>query len=57
MPSTDPNIAITGLSYTLAGYGPPTDKDQCKDGGWQRFDVPRKFTNQGDCVSFTNTGR
>jgi len=37
--------------------GPPVDKDQCKDGGWQRFDVPRTFKNQGDCVSFTNTGR
>jgi hypothetical protein len=30
----------------------PTDKDQCKDGGWQSFHV---FKNQGDCVSFVAT--
>jgi hypothetical protein len=30
--------------------GPPTSKDQCKDGGWQDFDNP-SFKNQGDCVS------
>jgi hypothetical protein len=31
----------------------PTTKDECKDGGWQSFDV---FKNQGDCVSFVTTG-
>jgi YVTN family beta-propeller protein len=31
----------------------PTDKDQCKKGGWQTFTNPR-FKNQGDCVSFVN---
>jgi hypothetical protein len=31
----------------------PTDKGQCKDGGWQAFGV---FKNQGDCVSFVATG-
>jgi len=91
--SMDPNIAISGLHYTLLDTdgdsvpdtrdncpatpnpgqedfdrdgigdacdphnGPPVDKDQCKDGSWQRFDLPRRFKNQGDCVSFTNTGR
>ena len=30
----------------------PTSKDQCKDGGWQKFG----FKNQGDCVSFVATG-
>jgi DNA-binding beta-propeller fold protein YncE len=34
--------------------GPPADKDHCKDGGWRRFDVPRRFKNQGDCASFVN---
>src|SRR5262249_9423911 len=29
----------------------PTDKDQCKNGGWQSFTNPT-FKNQGDCVSF-----
>lgn len=37
--------------------GPPTDKDQCKNNGWKRFDVPRKFKNQGDCIQFVNTGK
>ncbi len=36
--------------------GPPTNKDQCKKSGWRRFDVPRTFKNQGDCVSFVNHG-
>ena len=31
----------------------PTDKDQCKHGGWEAFGV---FKNQGDCVSFVATG-
>jgi predicted extracellular nuclease len=31
--------------------GPPTNKDQCKDGGWLRFDTPA-FRNQGLCVSY-----
>ena len=35
--------------------GPPTDKSQCKNGGWQRFNNP-SFKNQGDCVSFVATG-
>lgn len=37
--------------------GPPVNKDQCKDGGWQRFDDPRPFSNQGDCIQFFNTGK
>ena len=31
--------------------GPPTSKDQCKNGGWQTFNNPT-FKNQGDCVSY-----
>jgi hypothetical protein len=30
--------------------GPPTNPDQCKNGGWQRFNNP-SFPNQGQCVS------
>jgi len=37
--------------------GPPTTKDQCKNGGWQRFDTPRTFKNQGDCIQYVNTGK
>jgi hypothetical protein len=35
-----------------AQTGPPTFKEQCKDGGWLRFNDPRAFTNQGDCLRF-----
>jgi hypothetical protein len=35
--------------------GPPTSKDQCKDGGWQDFNNPA-FKNQGNCVSYVATG-
>jgi hypothetical protein len=32
--------------------GPPSEKEQCKNGGWARFNFPRLFTNQGDCLRF-----
>jgi hypothetical protein len=32
--------------------GPPQNKEQCKDGGWARFNFPRSFSNQGDCLRF-----
>jgi hypothetical protein len=34
----------------------PTTKDQCKNGGWKRFNDPA-FKNQGDCIQFVNTGK
>ncbi|HYP21559.1 MAG TPA: thrombospondin type 3 repeat-containing protein [Chloroflexia bacterium] len=37
--------------------GPPTSAEQCKNGGWERFDSPRRFKNQGDCVSFVKNGK
>ena len=37
--------------------GPPTNKDQCKNGGWQTFNTPHTFKNQGDCIQFVNTGK
>jgi len=33
--------------------GPPTNKNQCKNGGWQRFDSP-VFANQGQCLDYVN---
>jgi hypothetical protein len=50
------NVNVDGTVYT---FDQPQDKDQCKDGGWQmltRADGTR-FRNQGDCVSYFNTGR
>jgi hypothetical protein len=40
-----------------APIGPPASTDECKKGGWQQFNVPREFKNQGDCVGFVLTGR
>ena len=36
-----------------------TDKNQCKNGGWQSLIkvTGQPFKNQGDCVSYVNTGR
>ncbi|MGH9279387.1 MAG: Ig-like domain-containing protein [Acidimicrobiales bacterium] len=36
--------------------GPPTSKDQCREGTWQKFDNPT-FRTQGDCVNFVTNGR
>ncbi len=41
------------------GLSSPTSKDECKKGGWQtlvRADGTG-FNNQGDCVSYVNTGK
>lgn len=35
----------------------PTDKNQCKNGGWQDFSFPYTFKNQGDCIQLVNTGK
>lgn len=37
----------------------PTSKAQCKNGGWQHLNRPdcSPFKNQGDCVSFVETGK
>jgi hypothetical protein len=34
----------------------PATKDQCKNGGFTRFNDP-VFKNQGDCIQFVNTGK
>lgn len=36
--------------------GPPATKEQCKNGGWARFNFPRAFSNQGDCIRFVVFG-
>jgi hypothetical protein len=49
------NTNIDGTIYT---YDQPSDKDQCKGGGWQNLTRTdgSHFRNQGDCVSYSNTG-
>ncbi|HYG81592.1 MAG TPA: hypothetical protein VD861_14450 [Pyrinomonadaceae bacterium] len=54
------NIVIGDCSLDGGGgvaVGPPTTADQCKNGGWQTFNTPRTFKNQGDCIQFANTGK
>ena len=53
VPSGQPLAISTGGPLC----GPPTNKDQCKDNGWMHFNFPRSFENQGDCVSYVNTGQ
>jgi uncharacterized repeat protein (TIGR03803 family) len=48
---------LLGTVFVLTGLLGPTNKDQCKNGGWQTFTAPRIFRNQGDCIQFVNTGR
>ena len=50
------NGQSTTYDFELA-IGPPTSKEQCKNGGWRTFDTPRRFKNQGDCIQFVNTGK
>jgi len=52
-------LGVTGFGGVGAiAFTPlPTSKNQCKDNGWQRFDFPFSFKNQGDCIQFVNTGK
>lgn len=62
----DPNSVVDYSPFLTADaatpcapppVGPPTDKEQCKNDGWQSFNVPRTFKNQGDCIQYVNTGK
>ena len=45
--------------YDFEPFDVAMTKDQCKNGGWQtaRRADGTSFKNQGDCVSYTNTGK
>jgi hypothetical protein len=45
------------FSPASSHVGPPADENECKDGGWRRFDTPRAFNSQGDCIQFVNTSK
>lgn len=48
-------VNFNGMTSNFELYNAPTDKDQCKDGGWQTFSPQTgAFKNQGECVSYTN---
>lgn len=53
------NINVNGdiTTFDPVLVGPPTSKDQCKNGGWMTFNTPRTFKNQGDCIQYVNTGK
>jgi hypothetical protein len=48
------NTNVNGTTYNYE----PSSKDDCKDGGWQKFTfAPGPFKNQGDCVSHFASGK
>jgi hypothetical protein len=52
------NTLVNAMLFTYE-LPVPTNKDQCKDGGWQnlfRADGS-SFKNQGDCIQYVNTGK
>jgi YVTN family beta-propeller protein len=51
-----PGIAVAAPMVIEMVVGPPASKENCKKGGWKTFNIPRTFNNQGDCVSFVETG-
>ena len=62
--TVSPQGVLTFLGLTgFGGVGDiaftplPTSKDQCKEDGWQLFNFPFSFKNQGDCIQFVNTGK
>ncbi|HEX6123853.1 MAG TPA: cupin domain-containing protein [Pyrinomonadaceae bacterium] len=34
--------------------GPPSTADECMNGGWDAFDFPEEFKNQGACIEYVN---
>jgi sugar lactone lactonase YvrE len=52
--------SVSSLSpFVIAKLRIPTDKNQCKNGGWQTFVRANgtRFKNQGDCIQYVNTGK
>jgi hypothetical protein len=54
-----PWLTTPTLSGPCFGGAIATDKDQCKDGGWQylKDNQGHAFKNQGDCIQYVNTGK
>ena len=43
-------------TYDFEPATTPSNKDECKKGGWETFNTP-VFKNQGDCIQYVNTGK
>lgn len=56
---TDVTYRLDFVSGCSIAAAEPTDRSQCKKGGWQ--DLARAdestFKNQGDCIQYVNTGK
>jgi hypothetical protein len=51
---------FNGTTYDFEVNSAPSDKEQCKNGGWASFNPNRPagpFKNQGDCVSYMTAGK
>ena len=49
---------FNGTTYNLESYQVATDKDVCKNSGWQSLSAAdgSSFKNQGACVSYIASG-
>ncbi len=59
-PSESSSVDVVVMDDFIYGeplVGPPTDRDQCRQGRFAEFEFPRAFRNQGDCIRFVRTGR
>ncbi|TAJ91938.1 hypothetical protein EPO44_14360 [bacterium] len=54
---TATSLSIDIIDTASSHVGPPRNKEQCRNGGWMNFDLPRRFKNQGNCIQFVNTGK
>jgi hypothetical protein len=53
-------VTFNDTTYDFEVNSAPSDKSQCKDGGWATFNPNRpagQFKNQGDCIQYANTGK
>lgn len=53
-------VTFNDTTYDFEVYSAPSDKEQCKNGGWATFSPNRPagaFKNQGDCIQYFNTGK
>jgi hypothetical protein len=50
---------FNGTTYDFEPYEVATNKDQCKDGGYNSVKRADRsaFKNQGDCIQYVNTGK
>jgi kelch-like protein 18 len=55
--TTDDLGAFSIVEAFTPVVGPPINKIECKNGGWQTFNTPRTFESQAHCIKFVHTGK